>query len=613
MPTAKSPDSAARLVVAKIGAGAPEIVSEEVRHFYEWLTEEIAGVRCSLGDFVPCFTVDDLDQRPDLPARLLKQAAVEADGDHNLTIFVHLQAAAGITVPSNCENFLLHTIRELAITTTSTDRLFILLREELPPEGDVFRRILQDVAHSGQVVILDKTGSSWPPSEAPPRNLPDPAEFRLRLKQSSPGLLSRIERRTRRIRGHFRREIPGSGLVCTRYFYDASRCTGEVALFILDCLERAHIDFRCVLFDADVSTWLKDVAALLANEAGVGLQDVRRYLAEDDAIPEVDIGDSLLLLPLVDTSTTLHLVLEGIRMTSGALPRAVAAVFVNAPSETDGNNDELHVEPRQISLPSGLVDIPFLHVLKVRRGLEASRGCALCQEELMPPQPFPSGVTGAQIPALLFWEIVRDAGFKKIEENVPRWRGALPGVPNFAAMLAGEDGVWLASLAAARLEASVLGDGGASVLLLIAPDQPGARVVARRIEDISPGCQAVFVPDDVVKRFQVDPLAEFSAGDYKADWYRRLSGSSKLSKPVICEEFCVSGKTAEAIRRLLCSLGRPPVAHLVIADFQGSTGEEGGVRRVSIYGFPVDEGIGRQLSDLDGPGQLVAPVFWSYS
>lgn len=165
MPTAKSPDSAARLVVAKIGAGAPEIVSEEVRHFYEWLTEEIAGVRCSLGDFVPCFTVDDLDQRPDLPARLLKQAAVEADGDHNLTIFVHLQAAAGITVPSNCENFLLHTIRELAITTTSTDRLFILLREELPPEGDVFRRILQDVAHSGQVVILDKTGSSWPPAK----------------------------------------------------------------------------------------------------------------------------------------------------------------------------------------------------------------------------------------------------------------------------------------------------------------------------------------------------------------------------------------------------------------------------------------------------------------
>jgi len=180
--------------------------------------------------------------------------------------------------------------------------------------------------------------------------------------------------------------------------------------------------------------------------------------------------------------------------------------------------------------------------------------------------------------------MVREAGFKTHEDDVPTWRKPLPGAPNFPQILAGEDGVWLAALALDKLEMEAWRVVNTNSLLLVAPDQPGARLFVGRISDLEPSCQVVLLPDSVIRRFQESPKAELSEEEKRSEWGSQLRGASNHSRPIICEEFSVSGGTATGISRLLSSLGKAPVVHLVIVDFRPIM-EKPISRRTALYAF----------------------------
>jgi hypothetical protein len=392
-----------------------------------------------------------------------------------------------------------------------------------------------------------------------------------------------------RVRGHFRRLIRGQEL-CTRYLYDASRAVPEISRHIAERFEEQLNNTDLVIVDATVSDWLLDIGALIAERNNIATVTLSAILEKKFTPRAASVGRSLLLLPVVDSGNTLEENLTELEGLFGHGPAWALAVIVTS-------NWPALVDEQSISADEGGSavlkwrnrELTVHYLLKVDRGLQASAHCELCQGGALEVQQLalPSGKHA--LTSFAFWEMVLEAGFKDAEDHAPSWRRQLPGAPNVPEMLDGADGVWLASIALETMESQAWKEVDTNALLLVAPDQPGARLFAARISDLASSCQVVFIPDPVVRRFKDDPQATMLPEERDSVWGRRLRTASPSSRPIVCEEFSVSGGTALGIAKLLASVGKPAVAHLMVIDFQPrrTAGKEDPVR-LSIYQFDFE-------------------------
>ena len=573
----------------RIGAGVPEPISSELRRFYEWLGKEASPhlPPPEIPDSTPtaCVTLEDLVASPSLVGNSLRQFLVSLPKDRlPSAVLVHLFAPPDIVIPAATERELFHAIHDSVLSDDFAGVRFLLPRREIPPPNDIFRRGLQDIADKGLVTLFAEDGARWPLAKA--EEGPDPAAYRFWVRRLNADPSERIERRLCRVRGHFKRRIRDVDL-CTRFLYDASRCVREIASEIVRLCGPRLEKTDLILVDVTISDWLTDVGALLTETTKIRSLPLSFVLDAGVRPLAEEVARSLLLVPVVDSGHTLTANLSSLQDLYGVWPGWALAVMVtsNWPGLA-GASPPTQDQPglAEISHEGKAFGVEFL--LTVNRGLQASSECRLCQGDLVPSQNLSAIRDIRTLRSFFFWEMVGDAGFKANEPNPPPWRAPLPGAPNIPEMLSGPDGAWLAAQLLHKLRAEAWREVDATSLLLVAPDQTGARLFAQRLVDLEPSSQAIYIPDEIVKRFRDNPTEQLGLKDRDAPWCGSLLAASLHSRPIVCEEFTVSGGTAVAIRRILASCGKPPAAHLAVVDFRAAALREAqGLKCVSLYAF----------------------------
>lgn len=460
----------------------------------------------------------------------------------------------------------------------------VLLLDAMPPEGDPVRRIVQPILDSGRLTVIDRLCRMLPAS-MPPDEL---TECYVQLEARKDEIaLERLSRKMIRRLGHFQRTLKRSGQVeCVRYFYDGRRSTNETArLLVRHVSASPGGELPALLFDCTVSTWLKGAVSEAA--AVLGMQsppvDVRELLEKGGGSGVSDAN--LLILPLLDTGDTLRELYNQWRAVIPEVPfPKVLSVLV-----THGANRVLDTANRVFSepIPGGELEVSYL--LEVERGLQREAPCPMCSIGL----PVYEGHADhfEMLCALDFWEMVDESGWKP-EDYVPvGTRESLGWVPDFSRMLQ-YNGAWLAEKALVRVANELRISRDTEPIVLVAPDELGARTFAEYMAEMYDTAAVILVPADTIRLLRTGSDSEIdgATAEWKANrpvWFEQMRELLFGGTIVMVQEFSQSGASARALRRLVRVFRHSVMAHALICDMGPSHFIPGEPPRLALYEFDL--------------------------
>lgn len=458
-----------------------------------------------------------------------------------------------------------------------TDGPFVLLVDSVPPEGEAVRQVYEPLLDREKLVVIDREGQILGRA----LNESDLSRcYELLEDTIIADALRNLERKMIRRLGHFQRRIGDSDeLECMRYFYDGERCIREVTTLLVHHVRKFAPDTEALFFDRSVSIWLEKAV----YDAAIEMELVPVNFAEALEQPEVHAKDlslvPLLILPLVDTGATVQ-VLEDkwIKvMQDRPFPRAVSILT------TDQDASE---GVREVAARGKKISVAYF--LCVDRGLQRQRPCRMCDIGIPPTSH--STEHYQMVTAFDFWEMVFQAGWIA-ERNVPPKRTSLGYVPDFSRLFV-ENGAWLAEKALYRIARQLGITYETQPVVLVAPDEAGARTFAEYIALLHDTATIVLLPEEAIQLFRsgvheaIDTALAQWAEEHPA-WYAQLNEILAQSNIVIVEEFTHTGGSAQAIGKLMRVLRRGVKAHALICDFRPSKIPPGEPPRIALYQFDL--------------------------
>jgi len=451
---------------------------------------------------------------------------------------------------------------------------FVVFVEEILAEKDAFNLLLASLVEQGRLILVDSNGVTAGRIEKDHRLPADYPALRHQICQDPLGLL---ELKMMRRRGHFTRPREEGGKHCFRFFYDGSECIREISHLIEASVKNRGGDKKPFLvYDCTESKWLEDAIITVAGRLQIVLINVGVLFDRPNLIPDEQRENGILFLPLVDTGATLEkILLKWREKISDSLPKIITVLTTRASDERK--------RIRRGHCADCTYELEYF--LKVERGLEKTENCVLC--ELNVPNTSYDTESFELITSYDFWSMADEVGWKD-EDYVPDTRDPLVTCPDFPKMVK-ENGAWLASKIKYQLLSIIGKEFPANPVLLICPDEDGARILSAYIQVLHEGLTVVRVPEDDFKVCR-DPSSNLNEVLKKWElarphWYVQITEASSVAGIAIVEEFCVSGGTRKAFLRLLAALDRKALAHLAIVDFNPPASKESGIPCFSLYAF----------------------------
>lgn len=565
------------VVAFKFGPGAPEFIEHERAQFYEQIALSVAenavhavespNERTLAIDLANVSTAGMGSVRERMRARRAEWS------EQPELLIIDMMFGRHRTVPGRVP--LQIAVDMVFLSAEFADKLTVLLVDSLPPPGDPVRRICQALIDDGRLLVVDRDTNSAG-TRGQPTDFTDC--YALLDRMAIDEATKRLGRKMIRRLGHFQRPL-GDSHECMRFFYDGEECTREIALLIAHHALAMQPLPRLVLFDCTVSTWLAKAVRDACIELHAIPLDVRDVLENPSNFAN-ELGEpALLVMPLVDTGSTVETLYARWREAgiAASFPPLLSVLSTARYTDAVGGVRQINCGER---------DLAVSYFLTVDRGLEVIRPCRMC--ELGIPVSDFEIEKYEMLTAFDFWNMVDETGWKD-EDGVPSIRKSVGHVPSFANMFA-QNGAWLAKKALTRIRASLGIAVSAEAIVLVASDEPGARALAENIALLHEAAMMILIPPADVDRCRHDDadIESLLRGWQTAQpgWHAQLCDSQPLVPIVFVEEFTVTGATCRAVVDIVRSHRRAVKGHTLICDFNPSRGlRSADVPRLPLYEF----------------------------
>jgi hypothetical protein len=571
-------------VPLKIGLVAVKPIDATTRQFYERVSQAATGEICTLlpqgSRRIQTLSEGQLQEHPESVVSAFLLAISETSTDASVLLLDAGSAASDSSASRSADfrgsvwSHLARAIASLTAWREGDDWILVVLVDQVPPEGDEVRQVLEAAVLAGRVVVLDLAGAYLSRAEAgsrvDPSLLPPPSDV-------AESFVDRFERKLIRRRGWFQAGEPGRERF-VRSYYDCQLCQEELTVLIERHIAQLASPVDVLAYDPKGSPWLEKPVQGAAVSAG--LVPVRL------PGPGATAGArSLLVVPMVETGASLH---RSIRSATdlGLDVQSVLTVLSSAGAAPERGKRAVDVSDR-IQQVDYLLKVPQLSVEKAEPAAEPEHFDipVLTYDEASTNPP-------EALSPYEYWDLVRDSGMKA-EDNVPLHdRPSLGDVPNFPVMM-NRYGTWLAHRLA-LLVSDRSGETIENLLFVLPSDEHGSMVLSSFLELVA-GARVVAVPRSVLDSTRAEnglqPIERSELEAERPEWYTKLQTRS-VDEVVFLDEFIAGGGTLRDFSSLGTRLDFSVRLAACIADF--SPGKVRSVPIVAAYSVRrplVDAGV----------------------
>lgn len=568
----------------RLGSPTSTPVKLDFLNFYQNVAQSVAGEECRYADtLIPSTIPFDnsliLSQPFQIYQRFIEYVRDWKKWPDVVVIDLTNNVAHGI----DRGGVLINIAQAIQYTLTPPDApsdnlpIFTVLLSVLPPEGDLFRHILQPYCERGNVIIISDDGSLFPAAAKPASFIS--AQYRLSLASVREDPRDRAKVKLIRRLGHFKRTSSTGHYGCVRYSYDGSLCVSELAELLRQRIadEEYTEDAKpLVTYYCPPSHWLEDTVVAVAIAMELDYYKVEELIATSSPKEKLaHVTSALLVVPMVDSGQTLREALEELAgMPIPLMPKVISIL------STRSNNDEQR--KRVIRVSGRAIEIEYM--IKVDQKTYLPGNCPMCALEI-PPSDYNSDEY-TMLTTYDMWDMSDSAGWKG-EDDVPSYRPGLPLVPDYPGMIE-QHGAWLMSKVRKRLEE--LPGGFPADPLVVCPDERGSVIFTNYLTLVLK-VTVVRIPREVIN---MDRSLEVNFQEYESEWqslrpqwYVQLTTIS-TEDIIVMDEFNFSGKTRASITVLLSQFGRKPLCYFSLVDFDPNHSKKGVIPSYSLYEFQAN-------------------------
>lgn len=435
-------------------------------------------------------------------------------------------------------------VRRYSKTSEDRPRRFILLLPTMLPMSDATLQPLIEYIDSGNVALLSRNGDRL----VAPRfgTLVSQDDFVRAVRDVRGSSLDIVRSKLIRFPGHFRRHIDTPHSHCTNYFFDGRLCQEELVdlidAFVSD--EHRRLPAFQLFYHSTMSSWFESVVNAFAKRSGITIPNLEEG---SEAISFLQTDDVLIIVPLIDTGTTVERITKAILQHRSTARVKILSMLATNRYRGEGQSFSLNIESHETV-------VHFL--LRVAQSRFERDQCPLCASGVpvsdpRAPDPY------EKLSTHTFWTLAMNFGFVT-EQNVPEaYRDSVGYVPNFKNVDV-LDGPFLAY----KINA-VLHSGGRELPanpIVICPQEDGASAIASWLEIVY-GMTVIRIPKDGLHESlrgqgaaaagHSSPLASESQWQVQMNSLRRLKSQANpqsiLGVPnysvIIFDDLNVTGKT----------------------------------------------------------------------
>lgn len=555
-------------IVFRSGESAIQSLSVDLLNFYSWLCEKWLGEKFKLveganAQSTPLSNTEMLNH----PHRIYPIISDITDAwKDKVNIFIldlrgSFRGQIIIHLGSAVKNFFANK------GSSYTETRFLILLNEMPPDGDAFLAEILDRIKDNSVTIFDTKGNCTNRQHLKVKIHDEDYRLKLIKAEDKPSDLLSIKM-IRRL-GHFRHEVDGKHESCRRYFYDGSKCTREIAEIIKAEIQKNIQNGKrlLVLYYSPISEWLVDALFSVHMDLQMGIEEIdnavkNRLIMPNDIVIFIEV-----MLHTGRSFKHYYSLIKKECAEAKIVPYAILATGIRS----DNSVRKVNVEG---------VDIDVSCLVKIHQKEYQIGECDMCELNL--PWSNRKDEDFDMLTSFDFWDLCKEAGFIP-EKNIPGNREPLKIVPDFTSVIKNH-GSWLVY----KIEKLLQSNGISSDdLVIICPEEDFPLIYDNYIKLIL-NVTVIQIPRSVLDNIRskdgdISELLEMY-GNERPLWFQQLE-SLRTDEVIILDEFTKSGGTFSALHTLVKHkpFSKHVQKYLPLVDFNPSS--ERSESTISLYEF----------------------------
>lgn len=548
------------------GAHSSEPISQELQEFYRWIAYSLTGEDCTLIASDQTLSVPSVakiggEGHEEINNQLHDYFENHWNTPIDIAVFDIARSAPTDTIRPEWEMGIAIALAKLITASLSRGEqpLCIILKRARPPKTDIIWNLLLAFFESRNALIIDEVGLVRGHQQFV--DMIDSDEYKTQLLRARNTPIDLLELKLIRRLGHIRVINREKQVYCARHFFDGSECKDEIAQLIRDYIAEHYEDQNkpIILYTDPQSHWLRDAVLTLQDCSLTNPMGVDEFLRDNQDCKNEIQAAPLLIMPVIDTARTLASILREWVKAALPKPKILSVICTHGDDERSGSwrptfDDE---------------EYEVFYLLRRKRKRYTSQ-CPLCRLEI-PHQASGFFDQYLTLTSYDFWDMVGSfpcspEDHSETPSHRPTPLKAYPPIRD----IVHHNGPWLAKKAVNlldnRLERCRL--KGIPIIYL---QERGARPLPLYLRELL-GATLIEIPNWVRNEISADynNVEKVAARlrQEKPVCSQQLDSVNPDQPVLVLEEFSMSGRTRNAIIKLLEYLGRTVLAHMCILSFE---------------------------------------------
>lgn len=583
------------VIVIQVGKAVSEELTENVVLFYKFVAESVIGDDdCEFiqQQEIKTLAVNLVDEGSEsssgftIPQKIIEyyDNSIKNEGGVDILVIDYCSFYNDETPPS--ERFILYALKELLSKDKSLKIVNVL--PDVWVKNDAYRdEIMKDSISDGRFILLDKKGKLIINNES--EEVPDRNQYFLKRDHAFEDSLKMLQTKMIRRIGHFAGTNREGVEYCYNFLYNGDECEKEIYDLIKSYIhERYKVDDLLVVYSLQMSDWLKVPINSLRDDPGIPVVACESNEYNDLNEYQKSINNVLIVLPFYQTGDTAKKIIYHLEKYSFK-KITVLSIIKDDDTEQENIYTDLIYNGKKYQVFS---------FIGRKRGQIKKNNCVLCEIDIGYDD------MGNDIYHMLtshsMWSMANEYPWKDEDKGeVTPKRKPLRYIPDFYSIIH-SNGAWLSNKIRGVLDDYILEKDGVyhypqKPCLILCPNEKGANALADHLNVIQ-GYNVVAIPKDLI-----NSIIDNSWNDLEfkkemishegSTWYSQLKTASKDIYSFVLEEFCVRGRTKEALIKIAQYFGICPYCHIALFNFNPpdiKTGVDDPHPTKSLYEFQIN-------------------------
>lgn len=447
----------------------------------------------------------------------------------------------------------------------------ILLVDQNPSTGDVFLRTIQQLTEDKRLLLIDISGQQYPLSYQLPADFH--FDFLTKSNEVRTKPIDLLKFKMVQRLGHFKWYVGGKHAACNRYFYDGSKCKTELVAILkskilsIKSLKQASID--TIVYHASFSPWLEESLITIHEDMGIPIYTAADFVKRRR---RTNISSCIVIVAdLVNTGKTIAEVHSSVVKKEPAAQVSVVSVLTTVIDDEENFTRSVGEDDHRFT-------VDCIHRVKLNSFKPDL--CPMCDLDL--PGSSTEDEDYDMFTTYDMWTLNDEAGFIR-ERDVPPTRKGFDFVPDYASMIT-THGAWIAY----KLQRLLDSNGISSIdLVVISPAQNFPKVFSSFLRHVLNVNTFIQIPDELIENLlrnstESEKVTNETLTNSKEEWVKAIRTVTN-ENVVILDEFQASGKTFDAIQRIVNAFDKKVKCYLPLIDFNPRKSEQNPVPTLSLY------------------------------